>query len=278
MPGGRRDRRIRVLKRWVVPADRHSRRSRRLTSELASLFHVQTFLTLPYEKPLALPPPWDGHDPRTPPAFVRHFLTEYTDSGDTVFDPFAGFGTTLTVAEELDRVGVGVEFERERVEFVRDRLSGDGDSDTDSRIRQGDVLSLDATDLPAADCCLTSPPFATRGIDRNPFENYASEGDYDDYLTDLGTAFGNVADCLRPGGSLLVDVSNLKSDAEVTTLAWDVADVLRDDPRLDFRGEVVVGWDAVESATAQNAASPEREGAFGYGYDHSYCLVFERPE
>jgi SAM-dependent methyltransferase len=238
---------------------------------------VQTFLTLPYEKPLDLPPPWDGHDPRTPSAFVRHFLREFTEPGDTVLDPFAGFGTTLTVAEELDRIGVGVEYERERVEFVRDRLSG-GYSDTDSRIRQGDVLSLDATDLPTADCCLTSPPFATRGMERNPFENYAGESSYDDYLTDLGTAFGNVAGLLRPGGSLLVDVSNMKTDAGVTTLAWDVARVVRDDPRLDFRGEVVVGWEDGGSEETANAASPEREGAFGYGYDHSYCLVFERTE
>jgi hypothetical protein len=79
-------------------------------------------------------------------------------------------------------------------------------------------------------------------------------------------------------------VSNLKADDTVTTLAWDVADVLRDDPRLDFQGEVVVGWEDAESGaetdagseTAENAASPNREGTFGYGYDHSYCLVFER--
>lgn len=247
---------------------------------------MQTFLTLPYEKPLSLPPPWHGHDPRTPPAFVRHFLRAFTDPGDTVFDPFAGFGTTLAVAEELDRVGVGVEFEAERVAFVRDRLSPGTDSDgerdatsaSDSWVRQGDALDLDTADLPTADCCLTSPPFATRGIDRNPFENYAGEGSYDDYLADLGTAFGTVAGLLRPGGALLVDVSNMKTEDGVTTLAWDVGEVLRDDQRLDFRGEVVVGWEDAERDGKENAVSPDREGAFGYGYDHSYCLVFERTD
>ena len=49
------------------------------TSELATLFHVQTFLTLTYEKPLDLPPPWDGHDPRTPPSLVRHFLDRHRE-------------------------------------------------------------------------------------------------------------------------------------------------------------------------------------------------------
>jgi hypothetical protein len=249
--------------------------SRRLTPASVALADVQTFVTLPFEKPLALPSPWDGHDPRTPPAFVRHFLREFTDPGDTVLDPFAGFGTTLAVAEELDRVGIGIEYERERVEFVQERLA---DADTDSRIHQGDALALDTLDLPTADCCLTSPPFATRGVERNPFENYAGEGGYDDYLTDLGTAFGNAADLLHPGSSLLVDVSNLKTEDGVTPLAWDVAAVLRDDSRLDFRGEVVVGWEDSERGTAKNAASPERVGTFGYGYDHSYCLVFERTE
>jgi DNA modification methylase len=214
--------------------------------------------------------------PRPPdtPSVRPPLLRAFTDPGDTVFDPFAGFGTTLAVAEDLDRVGVGIEFEAERVEFVRERLP----DDADSRVRRGDALELDTLDLPTADCCLTSPPFAIRGMERNPFENYAGESSYDDYLADLGTAFGNVADLLRPGGSLLVDVSNMKTDGDVTTLAWDAVEVLRDDSRLDFRGEVVVGWEDSERGTAQNAVSPDREGAFGYGYDHSYCLVFERRE
>ncbi len=47
----------------------------------------------------------------------------------------------------------------------------------------------------------------------------------------------------------------MKGPEGVTTLAWDVARELA--AVLRFEGEVVIGWDK-----------------YGYGYDHSYCLVF----
>jgi hypothetical protein len=47
------------------------------------------------------PPPGlldSGTDARHPRALVERFLAEHTRPGDLVFDPFAGFGTTLRVA------------------------------------------------------------------------------------------------------------------------------------------------------------------------------------
>ena len=42
------------------------------------------------------------------PALVEAFLAEYTRPGDLVFDPFAGFGTTLLVAEAtVSYLGLG---------------------------------------------------------------------------------------------------------------------------------------------------------------------------
>jgi hypothetical protein len=52
-----------------------------------------------------------------------------------------------------------------------------------------------------------------------------------------------------------LEVANLKSEKQVTTLAWDVGREIS--KVLRFEGEVVVCWDK-----------------YGYGYDHSYCLVF----
>ncbi len=43
-------------------------------------------------------------DPTFAPEMVRAFVEEYTAPGDIVFDPFAGFGTTLFEAERLGRV------------------------------------------------------------------------------------------------------------------------------------------------------------------------------
>ena len=107
-----------------------------------------------------------------------------------------------------------------------------------------------------------------RGDDRNPFRNYAGESTYDAYLDDVETAFERLDSVLSPGGSVIIDVSNMKYEGRVTTLAWDVAD--RVSEVFHFDGEVVVTWDAGEDRDHD-------DGAFGYGYDHSYCLVFTKP-
>jgi hypothetical protein len=63
---------------------------------------------------------------------------------------------------------------------------------------------------------------------------------------------------LKPGARAVLEVSNLKNDDRITMLAWDVARAVSN--VLVFEGEVVIGWDH-----------------YGYGYDHSYCLVFRKP-
>ncbi|WP_257297952.1 site-specific DNA-methyltransferase [Haloarchaeobius sp. FL176] len=216
---------------------------------------MDTFLSLPYEHDSPLPLD-EEHEFRTPDALVERFLAEHTEPGDTVLDPFAGFGTTLEVAERMDRDPYGIEYERERVGYVRERIESPDD------VRQGSVLDLDSSWVPAIDCCFTSPPFMERTDDRNPFRNYAGESSYDEYLDDVETAFERIGAVLATDGTVVVDVSNMKYQDRVTTLAWDVAE--RGAAMLDFAGEVVVGWEGADDG----------DGVFGYGYDHSYCLVF----
>lgn len=217
---------------------------------------MRTYLSLPYEHRDDLPP---GHanEVRTPDALVERFLDAYTDPGDRVVDPFAGYGTTLVTAERLGRVPYGVEYDADRADHVRSRI------DVSEHVRHGDVLELDGSWLPDCECCFTSPPFMERQMRRNPFENYGGESTYDDYLDDVETAFRNVRGVLQSGGTVVVDVSNMKHQGRVTTLAWDVGKRLASVFR--FEGEVVVTWEDED---------PDRDGLFGYGYDHSYCLVF----
>jgi hypothetical protein len=54
-----------------------------------------------------------------PESLVAAVLAEYTSPGDRVLDPFAGYGTTLVVAERMRRAAVGVE-------LLGSRRSGDG--------------------------------------------------------------------------------------------------------------------------------------------------------
>ncbi len=205
---------------------------------------MRTYLRLPNTKP---------DDVRYPAALVRAFLADYTRPGDLVFDPFAGFGTTLLVAEELGRRGLGIEYDARRCAYARSQLRAP------ETLLHGDARRLSAYDLPRVDFSITSPPYMSRGDPENPLTAYATPGaGYDAYLADLRDIYRQLGVLLTNSAMAVVEVSNLKGPDGVTTLAWDVARAIGE--VLRFEGEVVVGW----------------EPTYGYGYDHSYCLLFGR--
>ena len=73
----------------------------------------QQFITLPYALEREAPP-FEGNDIKYPEALVRLFLKKLTKPGNRVFDPFAGLGTTLFVAEEMRRIPFGIERDERR--------------------------------------------------------------------------------------------------------------------------------------------------------------------
>ncbi|WP_276261363.1 DNA methyltransferase [Haloglomus litoreum] len=221
---------------------------------------MRTALSLVYDHGEPLPDGFDGADVRMPPVLVRRLLSEYTDRDDRLLDPFAGFGTTLAVAEGLDRRAWGVEYDADRVGYARDRLR-----DPD-RLHHGTATDIPA-DVPTLDCVLTSPPYMHESDTRDPLQNYDGESDYGTYLEELSRVFSDIGHRFHRDGTLLVEVANLKHDGRTTTFAWDLAGSLRELPGFRFAGEHVVSWENGDDAEV---------GVYGYGYDHSYVLVFER--
>ena len=211
---------------------------------------MKSYLSLEFTFPEALPDAFRDDDVRYPEILVEHFLKEYTQAGDSVLDPFAGYGTTLIVAERLGRVPFGVEIIEEKVNFVRSKLT------RPEGLIQGDARNLASLDLPAMDFSMTSPPYMNKDDHEDPFTAYREKGKgYAAYLQDIRSIYGQLRRLMKPAGMVVIEIANLKLDGQVTTLAWDVAqEVSR---VLHFEGEVVVCWDR-----------------YGYGYEHSYCLVY----
>lgn len=185
--------------------------------------------------------------------FARIVIEEYTVPGQLVLDPFAGFGTTLVVAERLGRRGVGVELISDRAELVRGRVGElveviNGDARDVGRLVSGPV-----------DLCLTSPPYMPAvGHPENPLNAYETDdGHYPTYLRELGDVFGQVAGLVRPGGHVVINVANMIDDDVVTPLAWDVAREVS--AHLTFVGETFLCWDQ------------QPEWLTG-----DYCLIFRR--
>ena len=63
------------------------------------------------------------HTQQSPIALLLRIILSSTLPGDTVLDPFAGTGTTLVVAHQLERNSIGVEIDSEYVKIIKDRLN-----------------------------------------------------------------------------------------------------------------------------------------------------------
>lgn len=211
---------------------------------------MRSYLSLQLSHPEALPAPFQDDDVRYPERLVEHFLQAYTQAGDTVLDPFAGFGTTLVVAERMGRIPWGVELDEAKVSYARGKLA------QPENLIAGDARALAAIDLPVIDFSMTSPPYMNKADTEDPFTAYRAKGQgYAAYLHDIRTIYAQLRRQMRPAGTVVLEVANLKRDGQVTTLAWDIAQEVSQ--VLRFEGEVIVCWDK-----------------YGYGYDHSYCLVY----
>lgn len=182
---------------------------------------------------------------RFPLELAERVIATYSAPGDWVLDPFCGFGTTVVAAQRLGRHAVGVEKDGDRATFAAARAL------PPSRVVFDDVRRLGDHDLPPFDLLLTSPPYTS-------FRTYDAEG-ASHYFEDLAALFGIVKQCLKPGATLVVTISNVREATGVRTVAWDATRVLAG--LFAFRGEIV-----------RCNTGPDTGGL---GYDHDYLLVFE---
>jgi DNA modification methylase len=212
---------------------------------------MKTFFQLKNKPNRLLPDKFRSNDVRFPENLVEHLLSEFTKEGDVVLDPFTGFGTTMLVAEAMNRVPYGIEYDKAQFDYVQSLLTHP------ARLLNGDALKLSSYDIPTIDFSLSSPPYMGEQDTQNPFTAYRESGrGYQHYLADIASVYKQVGRLLKPNAKVVIEVSNVKQPRGVTTLAWDVGKAVSG--ILSFDGEIVIGW------------SP----TYGMGYDHSYCLVF----
>ncbi|WP_154402146.1 TRM11 family SAM-dependent methyltransferase [Ornithinimicrobium cavernae] len=167
---------------------------------------------------------------------VRAVLEDLTRPGDRVLDPFAGFGTTLRVAEEMGRAAVGVE-------LLAERCAVSGEVAPRSQVVCGDARRLRALVEGPFDLVLTSPPYmAADDHPEDPLAGYTgTETSYPRYLEELRGILAQSLGLLGPEGHLVVNVANIDTGTRFTPLAWDVGRLLAEVGRLTQ--DVFVCWD-----------------------------------
>jgi len=220
---------------------------------------MKTYIILPYVKRRQIPEEFHDDDNRGVESLVEYFIHQFTKPGDTVFDPFAGLGTTLFTAEDMGRNPFGIEADEQRYGYIRSKLA------MKDNIIHGDSRNLDKFQLPPLDFVITSPIFMRSDETKNPLSGYKENGTYQMFLEELQDIFRKMREFLNPGAKVIVEVFNLGATKTrpMTLLAWDMARALS--KVLRFEKEIIACWQGKDRGDSPHI----------YGYDHSYCLVFD---
>lgn len=194
---------------------------------------------------------------------MRPFVRDFSCPGDTVFDPFCGFGTTLLAAALEGRRGLGMEIDAERAVLARERLARHGIADP---VVAG-ALPQSAISQPIAMCLTSIPYFGCRwpaGADEGQL--YAAP-DFGAYIEGLRDIFHAVRAALPEGAYCIAMAENVTLNGRMLPVAWELARVLGS--LFDACDERILCYPARPSDVLPS--DPDRTDR-----SHEYALVYRK--
>ena len=141
--------------------------------------------------------PSEFSDIRLSEHVIDMLIKNHTATGECIFDPFAGFCTTLVSAEKLGRVGYGVERDEKIFSYARDTINP-------QNLFHGDIRTFDMEMLPELSLSISSPIYMHKHEELDPLSGFVTPGDYKNYLSDLVEIYGRVGGRLSKEGHLIV--------------------------------------------------------------------------
>lgn len=195
----------------------------------------QKLIQLPWKLERAAPP-FENNDIKSPESLFRYILKTNSQKDGKIFDPFAGMGTSLFVAEEIKRIPFGIEAEEQKYEWVAGQL------ENWTHMICDDAYHLDKYKLPKMDLVITCPPYMQRHTKWNPLYGGDSKyAGYDKYLKRMEKIFSKVTTVMKKKTPLILQLDNIQTGKNFTPLIHDVTNILS--KKFIQTGETIVKWD-----------------------------------
>lgn len=244
------------------------------------------------------------HGAAFPISLAKHFTKIYSKPGDTVFDPFAGVGTTLDAANILKRHSIGIELNEDFIKLFNQGIDQkDGKSNHDYRriVIQDSAMNV-CKHLPvdSVDFILTSPPyanllnkirenFADKDYNGNPYKNQSRKlaKPYSKHEDDLGNV--TYEEYLIKMKELFLSLHQVaKGGTYNTWVVRDYRDMNNNIPYINLHSDLInvaqqagwIMWDMIiwdqsnQRKLVRLGGNNARRYYFNIG--HSFILVFRK--
>jgi len=187
------------------------------------------------------------HPAKFPETMAQEFIEFFTKRGETVLDPMAGTGSTLSAALRAGRHSLGIELNPKYAGIARQIIA-------DERLALGasveglaaNVITGDASHAPdfglsPFDYLLTSPPYwdmlHAKGANTQKMRHTSADldvfysddpndlgnlHDYEEFLVKLVAIYEGLKPLLRQKAYLTIIVKNIKKGGKIYPLAWDL--------------------------------------------------------
>lgn len=203
------------------------------------------------------------HGAAFPIALAKHFIKIYSKPGDTVFDPFAGVGTTLDAANILKRHSIGIELNEDFIKLFNQGIDPkDGKLNQEYRrivIKDSAMNVQKHLPVDSVDFILTSPPyanllnkirenFADKDYIGNPYKNQSRKlaKRYSKHEEDLGNV--TYEEYLIKMKELYLSLNQIaKTGAYNAWVVRDYRDMDNNMPYVNLHGDMIsvaqkAGW------------------------------------
>ena len=230
------------------------------------------------------------HPAMFPAELVKRLITIYTKKGDAILDTFMGSGSTILVAKNLSRKGIGFEISKEFVKLAKKRLSQkllfSSNEQEEPLIYEDDARNLlNYLEPNSIDLVITSPPYwdihrQTRTADRKKIRPYTdlkndlgNISDYNKFIDALKEVFQEVYKVLKPEKWCVIIVMDLRKKNKFYPLHIDTAKMMME---IGFEFEDIIIWDRKQEYS--NLRPLGYPYVFRVNKIHEYILIFKKSD
>lgn len=230
------------------------------------------------------------HPAMFPEELVKRLITIYTKKGDVILDTFMGSGSTILVAKNLGRKGIGFEISKEFVQLAKKRLSQKllftSNNEEEPKIYEDDARNLlNYLESSSIDLVITSPPYwdihrQIRTADRKKIRPYTdlrtdlgNISDYYKFIDALKEVFEGVYKVLKPEKWCVIIVMDLRKKNKFFPFHMDIAKMMMN---IGFEFEDTIIWDRKQEYS--NLRPLGYPYVFRVNKIHEYILIFKKRE